>query len=83
MNRSLAGSVVIPADFDFSKLKSVAQGAATGCYVLTNPELKTTTGQYFENCHRAPPEPHMLDAALAARLWTVSENLTQPYLLQS
>jgi WW domain-containing oxidoreductase len=83
MNRNLAGSSVIPADFDFTKLKTVAQGAATGCYVMTSPELRTVNGKYFEDCSIVTPEPHMLDDALATKLWTVSEKLTRPYLLPS
>jgi NAD(P)-dependent dehydrogenase (short-subunit alcohol dehydrogenase family) len=81
MNRNLAGSAVIPADFDFKKLKSVAQGAATNCYVATSADIGGVSGQYFEDCRRAAAEPHMLDDALAARLWAVSEDLTRPYLL--
>jgi NAD(P)-dependent dehydrogenase (short-subunit alcohol dehydrogenase family) len=81
MNRNLAGSTVIPADFDFKKLKSVAQGAATACYVATSPGLKGVSGKYFEDCRTITPEAHMLDDAMAARLWTVSEQLTKGYLL--
>ena len=80
MNRNLAGSRVIPADFDFKKLKSVAQGAATACYVATSPDLKGVSGKYFEDCRITTPGAHMLDDAMAARLWTVSENLTRAYL---
>ena len=81
MNRNLTGTTVIPADFDFKKLKSVAQGAATTCYVATSPDLKGVSGQYFEDCHNAKPGAHMLDDALAARLWTVSEQLSRGYLV--
>src|ERR1700733_914545 len=52
MNRNLAGSSVIPADFDFKKLKSVAQGAATNCYVATSSDVNGISGQYFEDCRR-------------------------------
>lgn len=81
MNRNLAGTKVIPADFDFKRLKSVAQGAATACYVATNPDLRGVSGEYFEDCISVTPGTHMLDDAMAARLWTVSEKLTEPYLL--
>ena len=80
MNRNLAGSRVIPADFDFKKMKSVAQGAATACYVATSADLKGVSGQYFEDCRSITPGAHMLDDAMAARLWTVSEKLTRAYL---
>ena len=82
MNRNLVGSSVIPKDFDFRKLKTVAQGAATACYVATSPDLKGVSGQYFEDCRSIKPGAHMLDDGLAARLWTVSEELTRPYLLR-
>jgi NAD(P)-dependent dehydrogenase (short-subunit alcohol dehydrogenase family) len=81
MNRNLAGTNVIPADFDFKKLKTVGQGAATTCYVATSPDLRGVSGEYFEDCHRQTPGAAMRDSALAARLWTVSEQLTRPYLL--
>ena len=81
MNRNLAGTKVIPADFDFHKLKTVAQGAATVCYVATNPSLRGVSDKYFEDCRRAQPDPRMLDDALAAKLWAVSEQLTRPFLL--
>jgi NAD(P)-dependent dehydrogenase (short-subunit alcohol dehydrogenase family) len=80
MNRKLAGTNIIPADFDFKKLKTAGQGAATSCYVATSPDLKGVSGEYFEDCHRQTPSAPMRDAALAARLWTVSEQLTRPYL---
>jgi NAD(P)-dependent dehydrogenase (short-subunit alcohol dehydrogenase family) len=83
MNRALAGSAVIPADFDFTRLKSVAQGAATNCFVATSPSLKGISGKYFEDCRTVTPEPHMRDDRLAERLWKVSEELTRPYSLRS
>jgi NAD(P)-dependent dehydrogenase (short-subunit alcohol dehydrogenase family) len=82
MNRNLVGTAVIPADFDFKKLKTVAQGAATLCYVATSPDLEGVSGQYFEDCRSVKPDARMLDDALAARLWTVSEQLTRAYLLR-
>jgi NAD(P)-dependent dehydrogenase (short-subunit alcohol dehydrogenase family) len=80
MNRNLAGSRVIPTDFDFKKLKSVAQGAATACYVATSSDLKGVSGKYFEDCRITTPGTHMLDDAMAARLWAVSQKLTHAYL---
>jgi len=81
MNRNLTGTNIIPADFDFKKLKTVGQGAATTCYVATSPELKGVSGEYFEDCHRQSSSAQMRDDALAARLWSASEELTRPYLL--
>jgi WW domain-containing oxidoreductase len=62
------------------KMKSIQQGAATPCYVATNPALAQVTGAYFEDCHVAVPGGHMRDDALAGNLWRVSEELTRPYL---
>lgn len=63
-------------------MKSVEAGAATTCYVATAPALAQTTGHYFEDCNPVVPEAgkHMDDRALAAQLWTRSEELTREYL---
>lgn len=61
-------------------MKSIAAGAATQCYVATNPRLDGVSGCYFANCNPEVPGELMRDAALAARLWTVSEELTRRYL---
>lgn len=58
--------------------KSIEQGAATQCYVATSPLIADVSGRYFVDCNPADPNPLMYDEALAARLWTVSEELTQP-----
>lgn len=60
--------------------KTVPQGAATTCYVATHPSLAKVSGAYFRNCHIAQPRRSMRDDAMAARLWSVSEGLTRPYL---
>ena len=57
-----------------------AQGAATSCYLASHPSLANVTGLYFVDCNPADPSPMQKDAALAARLWQVSEELTRPYL---
>lgn len=62
--------------------KSVEQGAATSCYVATNPALGSTSGRYFEDCNAVTVvDSHLHDAAMAARLWQVSEELTADYLV--
>jgi len=62
--------------------KSVEQGAATSCYVATSPALGATSGKYFEDCNAVTvQEGHLHNAAMAARLWQVSENLTRDYLV--
>jgi NAD(P)-dependent dehydrogenase (short-subunit alcohol dehydrogenase family) len=62
--------------------KSIAQGAATTCYVATSPVLGNISGQYFEDCNAVTVlgDNHMHDAEMAARLWQVSEALTKDYL---
>jgi len=56
-------------------LKSVAQGAATQCYVATSPTLAGISGEYFSDCNIAKSSAHSNDAALAARLWAESEKI--------
>lgn len=61
-------------------MKSIPAGAATQCYVATNPHLVGVSGRYFANCNPEVPGVHMEDAALAAQLWSVSEDLTRNWL---
>ncbi len=56
-------------------LKSVAQGAATQCYVATHPDVAGVSGQYFADCNVAEPTRLANDAALAKRLWEESERI--------
>ena len=60
--------------------ESPAQGAATSCYLASNPSLAKVTGLYFVDCNPAEPSALQKDPALAVRLWQVSEELTRPYL---
>jgi NAD(P)-dependent dehydrogenase (short-subunit alcohol dehydrogenase family) len=57
-----------------------AQGAATSCYLASNPKLARVTGQYFADCNPAEQSEQQKDAAMAARLWQVSQELTRRYL---
>jgi NAD(P)-dependent dehydrogenase (short-subunit alcohol dehydrogenase family) len=57
-----------------------AQGAATSCYLASHPSLARVSGLYFVDCNPAEQSALQQDAALAARLWQVSEELTRPYL---
>ncbi len=57
-------------------MKSVEAGAATQCYVATSPALAGVSGYYFADCNPLLPSAQMQDAALAAKLWAVSEELT-------
>jgi WW domain-containing oxidoreductase len=63
-----------------SRIKSIAQGAATTCYLAAHPDVAGISGQYFADCALATPAPVMADDALAARLWQESERLTRGWL---
>ena len=62
-----------------SRLKTIPQGAATTCYVATNPGLERVTGFYFVDCNMAVPADFMQDDMKARHLWQVSEELTAAY----
>lgn len=56
-------------------LKSVAEGAATQCYVASHPSLAAVSGEYFADCNVAPCSRHGRDDAMGDRLWTVTEQI--------
>ena len=55
--------------------KSVPQGAATQCYVATNPSLADVSGRYFYDCNIQTERADGSDMATAERLWQVSEEI--------
>jgi NAD(P)-dependent dehydrogenase (short-subunit alcohol dehydrogenase family) len=55
-------------------MKSVAQGAATQCYVATHPAL-AVNGEYFSDCNLARTSRHGRDRQLALSLWEASERI--------
>jgi len=59
--------------------KTIPQGAATTCYVATNPALDRTSGYLFNHCNPHRPGGHTEDIDMATRLWKVSEELTSGY----
>jgi NAD(P)-dependent dehydrogenase (short-subunit alcohol dehydrogenase family) len=61
-------------------IKTIAQGAATTCLLAADPALESVSGCYFSDCNPATPSPQARDAALAERLWNVSEELVKDYL---
>lgn len=81
MNRFLQGGFAVATALGYGK--TIAQGAATSCYVATSPLLGATSGQYFEDCNAVTVigAGHLHDADMAARLWQVSEDLTRDYLV--
>jgi NAD(P)-dependent dehydrogenase (short-subunit alcohol dehydrogenase family) len=62
------------------QFETPAQGAATSCYLASNPALAGVTGRYFVDCNPAEQSDHQRDTAMAARLWQVSAELTRDYL---
>jgi len=55
--------------------KTIAQGAATQCYLAANPEVAEVTGEYFSDCSIAQPSRVAQDDQIGERLWSVSEQL--------
>lgn len=64
--------------------KTIAQGAATSCYVATSPLLGSTSGAFFEDCNAVTVggDHHLYDTEMAANLWRLSENLVGDYLIR-
>ena len=56
-------------------LKTVAQGAATQCYVAVNPKVAGVSGKYFAGSNIATPRADAEDMGTAKRLWEVSEQI--------
>ena len=64
--------------------KTVEQGAATSCYVATNPALGAVSGKYFEDCNPVTivGDPYMQNDVLSERLWSVSEELVGDHMVE-
>lgn len=64
--------------------KTVAEGAATSCYVATNESLGAVSGAYFEDCNAVTilGENHLYDLPMAERLMQVSQEMTADYLVE-
>ncbi|MBF8269950.1 MAG: SDR family NAD(P)-dependent oxidoreductase [Gammaproteobacteria bacterium] len=64
--------------------KTIAQGAATSCYVAASPQLAGVSGYFFMDCNPISLSGlnHLYDQAMARQLWQVSEQLTAKYLAQ-
>ncbi|MDX1498580.1 MAG: SDR family NAD(P)-dependent oxidoreductase [Woeseiaceae bacterium] len=80
LNRFMQAGFAIATGLGYGK--SVEEGAATSCYVATSPALGATSGRFFEDCNAVTISgSHLHDHAMAARLWEVSEALTNDYLV--
>jgi WW domain-containing oxidoreductase len=55
-------------------LKTIAEGAATQCYVAVHPSM-TDNGEYFADCNVRQPRRAARDRAVAAKLWEVSQRI--------
>lgn len=63
--------------------KTIAEGAATSCYVGTSHLLGATGGAFFQDCNAVRvPDSHLHDADQASQLWLASEALTHDYLVK-
>ncbi len=54
------------------------RGAQTAIYLADSAEIEGVTGKYFENQQEVTSSSASHDAAIAARLWQISETLTGP-----
>jgi NAD(P)-dependent dehydrogenase (short-subunit alcohol dehydrogenase family) len=57
---------------------SLADGADTPLWLLTDPELQGTTGRYFWERHEEEPNPQVEDADARARLWALAQRSVSP-----
>ena len=60
---------------DFLANKTIAQGAATQCFVATHPSLEKVTGKYFADCNLARTSRHGANAQMARDLWEKTESM--------
>jgi NAD(P)-dependent dehydrogenase (short-subunit alcohol dehydrogenase family) len=56
---------------------SPANGAKTGIYLASSPEVANVTGKFFDKCREVAPAAPAQDTAVAKRLWEISAKLTR------
>jgi NAD(P)-dependent dehydrogenase (short-subunit alcohol dehydrogenase family) len=56
-------------------LKSIGAGAATQTFVAVHPDAATINGEYWADCNVARSSAHGRDAAMATKLWQVTEEI--------
>ncbi|MGC6471403.1 MAG: SDR family NAD(P)-dependent oxidoreductase [Parvibaculales bacterium] len=63
--------------------RTIAQGAATHCFVSANPALDGVSGGHFADSNQKEPKDHPLvnDMELAGKLWDKATELAKGYLL--
>ena len=57
--------------------KSVAQGAATQCYVAAHSDVRTLSGKYFFDCNIQSASTQGRDKDMATNLWAISEHISE------
>lgn len=64
--------------------RTVAQGAATHCFVAANPDLDGVTGLHFADSNPKHPKDHPFvnDMDLAVKLWDKAMDLAEDYLIK-
>lgn len=75
LGRNLGGPMGVLFPLMGRLTKTIAQGAATQTLLAAHPDVAGATGEFWADCQPAKPPPLMADAALAARLWDVSEEI--------
>ncbi|MBL4686554.1 MAG: SDR family oxidoreductase [Nannocystaceae bacterium] len=63
--------------------KTVAQGAATTCYVASSPAVESVSGRYFVDCNEAASSAHGRDGELAQRLWGATQDIVDRVLAEA
>ena len=63
--------------------RTIAQGAATHCFVAAHPDLDGVTGLHFADSNPKTPKDHPLvrDSDLAAKLWDKACELADDFLI--
>jgi NAD(P)-dependent dehydrogenase (short-subunit alcohol dehydrogenase family) len=60
--------------------RPVAEAAATPCWLAVHPDAAAFNGGWFRDFAMAGQDPMQRDAAMAARLWRISEGLVASHL---
>lgn len=63
--------------------RSIAQGAATHCFVAAHPSIEGVSGRHFADSNPKAIEKHALDMELGHKLWKKAEELAADYLLRA
>jgi WW domain-containing oxidoreductase len=75
LSRTMAGWMRLLLPIAALGSKSVAQGAATTCFVAAHPAMAGKTGGFYADCAPSRPNAHADNAAFRQRLWDVSANI--------